>query len=283
MHFYDEEGTMHDSTLKWPDLKEDEQIEKALKAGYIPSVTTYFTILRYPHIEKWLRKITVEHYVTHGQKQQAIEYEDTTASERGTRLHNALEFYLLSDLKAFPTDLSALEYSLVSPFTTWAHKNLKEIIFAERSFGCKTLGYGGTGDFAAINRDNSFLSGDFKFKKHSERYPLKTQIEYGCQLSAYDAYYGPRLADGRQRIRQNFLFNSGLGYSVDPFLKVVTYIQDYMPMMNMIKDIWHALRVPQTSWMEETFAEPKKPKFNYTPHNNDWTKIIGTNKTTTKK
>lgn len=278
MHFYDKDGNMTESSERWPDKKEDEQITLALSEGLMPSVTTFFGVIRYAHLEKWLRKITLEHFQTHGQFEKALLFEDKTSSERGTKLHNALEHYLLSDMKEFPTDITEHEYKLLSPFPEWAHKNITELVFCERSFSSQELGWAGTADLGAFLRTGSFLTGDFKFKKHSDMYPMKPAFEYACQLSAYDAHFGPLLAKGKPRVRQNFLFNSGLGYSVKPCMKVVSYLHDYLPYMKMVQQIWLSTRAPETGWLTETFEEADMTLMPPRAKNKGWDKYQGANK-----
>lgn len=262
MHFYDEAGVMVDTTKKWSHLDERGQIEAALGEGLFPSITTFFTCLRHPHIENWLRKISVQHYMTHGMLDAAVKHEETESSELGTKLHDALEYFLRSNMKSLPEGLKAVEVKLVTPFVNWARKNIQCVIACEKSFGSRTLGYGGTMDLAYISYDLHYVTADFKFKKHTDKYPMKGCAEYGCQLSGYETHFEPIFNKmGLPLRRQNYLMNSGLGRSAPlPVLKIVDYKHDFLPMMKSIQEIWKALRNPQDKlWWEETYAEGKPP------------------------
>lgn len=253
---------MLDTAKTWPNHKEDEQIEKALESGFLPSITTFFTIIRHPFLEKWLRKISVEHYMVHNQKERAITYNQTESSDLGSKLHDALEKYLLSDMKELPEGLTNHDVKLITPFLIWSKKNIRKVLACELSFGSKILGYGGTMDLACYTYDDHYLTADFKFKKHSNMYPMKASVEYGCQLSGYEKHFASILNEESLPLRrQNFLMNSGLGYSTDPLLKIVTYNKDFFPLMHTIQQLWTAVRCkPDPEWWSDELVNTPPPQ-----------------------
>jgi hypothetical protein len=257
MHFYAPTGDMVDVNILWPQLKETEKITEALKFGLMPSITTLFNVIRHPHLETWYRKISVQHFIQNGDLQAAIACEQTESSELGTKLHDAVENFLLSGMTLFPEGLTDHELKLLAPFVKWARANIENVLACERSFGSTILGYGGTMDLAFFSKDGHYVTADFKFKKHSTKFPMKGSVEYGCQLSGYETHFEPILnTENRPKKRQNFLLNSALGYSTTPTLKIVSYQHDFQPLMVMIQNLWHAIFNPKpTQWWDEKVIE----------------------------
>lgn len=234
MHFYSSQGKMYDTKEDFGHLSDGDAIKTCLEMGLFPSVTTIFSIVNLPIINKWKKKNALLHFKENQNFEDAMAYEDTSSSELGTKYHDYLERFLLNDMK-IPEGEDSDSIRMTAPFMNWAQKNIKEVIFTEKSFADAELGYAGTADFAYKDMEGNVVLGDFKFKKHSDRFPIKSSVEYACQLSAYEAHYKKTYGPMQ---RKNFLMNSGLGYSKHPYMKIVEYTKDYYPMLKFYKDLW---------------------------------------------
>ena len=240
MHFYFPNGTLFSTEKELPDTRPSDAIKQCLDGGLVPSMTTLLSIVHYPHITRWKQKVSLEHFVKNKNFNQALDFQDNTSSDLGTKLHDACEEYLLDGFK-IPKYLTPNEIALLQPFFDWAPSEIDEIIFTEKSFADKELGFAGTADLGYISKPRSngkrdTVLGDYKFKKHSDKFPIKSTIEYCCQLSGYEKHYSKEYGP---MVRKNIMLNSGLGWSKNPYMKIFTYEKDYYPTLEYFKSLWY--------------------------------------------
>lgn len=237
-HYYDPvtQKLVHDVT----------EADVALERGLVPSVTTILSIIHHEHVEKWKRKNALLHLQETEDLDAAILYEDKSASGFGSICHalvaKAIYGHPLDD--GMEKEITELHVQCAQPAIDWVNRNCKHIVFSEKSFVDGTLGFAGTMDVLALMNDNSLLLFDFKWKKHSKKYPMKSCAEYRYQLSAYRRAAANLLGiDWREIKTGNLLLASGNNkWFEKPFLD---------PWMYEFTDWYHSFEAAKLLWTEQ--------------------------------
>jgi hypothetical protein len=187
MRFYSPE------TLKRVEVDE-KGIAEALASGLVPSVSEVLSILdKGEHLLKWKIKNCLNFYERTGDREGAESYQDTTSADYGTVCHGLAEAYL--ENKEPEVEYTQSHVKTIEPFKRWVDDNVQELVFSEKFFADGELGYGGTADMLLKLKDGTLLLGDLKVKKESKNFPLKPNIEYLYQLSAYRAHFKKEYGD----------------------------------------------------------------------------------------
>lgn len=222
-HFYDIKGGMIDVEGPQP------------PAGHLPSVTTILSVIHHPHLERWFIKKSIERYQQTQDLDDALNYRDTTGSDFGVKGHAILEAFLKN--RPTPEGMDRQTIAQVEPALKFLRANLIQAIESELSFGSRELGYGGTLDALLVLKCKGLTLCDFKFKKHSQKYPMRAEPEYWYQLSAYRRYLWrtreifPTMA--------NLLVASPNGYDPTPCLKIVDHPTDGFEGFAACQRIWN--------------------------------------------
>lgn len=246
---------------------DDKETAKALKEGYVPSVSTILGIIHKEFLEKWIIKNCLNHYKISGNLEKAKAFRDNSSAEFGTCCHSILEGYsqgngfeVLSETRLKETESGDLEevniivgvkganwtvectqdhITAVTPALDWVDKNVDEFIFVEKQFADGELGYGGTADMLLILKTGEFLLGDLKCKKNSWKFPIHPSVEYKYQLSAYRNHFKKEYGDmmiGNLLIASPFGANQSPYY---PFIKPEIYgHKDWTEGFNAAYRLW---------------------------------------------
>jgi hypothetical protein len=177
-------------TIERVDVPEDE-VSVALQKGLVPSVSTVLGLFYPEHILNWNIRNSIKHYIANGNVEDAVYFRNTESADFGTVCHSLLEYYLgegIPDGIYYDLDYKR-HLSAVRPLFDWIDKNVEEVIFTESSFADPELKYGGTADLMVLLKDKRYMLLDLKCKKHRSAYPMKPNLGYVCQLSAYRQHF----------------------------------------------------------------------------------------------
>lgn len=214
--------------------EECDDVASALQRGLVPSVTTILSVIHYPHLETWRIRQSLERFKRTGDILDARSYRNDAGAQFGTICHALLEAHLLGIKCEVPHDRS--HQQTIQPLLRWLHKNAAEVIFSESMFADAHLGYGGTADMLLKLNDGRLLLADLKCKKHSQKFPMRPDIIYRYQLSAYRKHFARHY--GEMAIG-NFLLASPFGTSPQPCLRFCDYRnEDWMPGFHAAHRLW---------------------------------------------
>jgi hypothetical protein len=247
MHFYDWLGRRHSTTdPKYSRIPEPQILRHFIDEGYLPSATTILSVVRHPHLEQHKVKLALDHYSTHRNYEQALQFQDINPALKGTRLHNLCEQlfqnFIAENIFYIPDGANTEEITILSPLLQWAKAEVTQVRFTERSFLHFAAGYAGTADLLVETKSYGLLLADFKFRGQTRAFPLKPSIEYAAQLSAYRNYF--QLEHTKPIAIANLLIDSFAKAPKTggiPHLEIHSYRKDYTPFFQACQLIWKEL------------------------------------------
>ncbi len=170
-------------------------IADARKLGLLPSITTILKVINRPELQSWIVDNAINSALTlpiiDGEPPDAFKErvrEDADRQSReamnwGTRVHDAIEDYLLNGIDGCNPDLDLVPF--VEPTILWLEQNLEKIISVESYVGCPKIGVAGRLDLHAVFKDFGEGLCDFKTQRMRKGNAVFYK-EWLKQLSAYN-------------------------------------------------------------------------------------------------
>jgi hypothetical protein len=215
-HFYDKDANCHNLDVR-----------AGLTAGFLPSVTTILGCFQQEHLTRWHCKNSVDKFIETNNRDEAIRYRNEEGATFGSIGHKLVQRFLLGDKTEIP-GATADHVTCAMPIIQWLAEHVKDVILVEHRFADAFLGYGGTMDLVARLRNGKVYLIDYKFKKHSDRYPAHPSFEHPWQLAAYRAHL--EISKGRQIDGQANLITASTGqgnkHAVWPWMRCFDYGND---------------------------------------------------------
>lgn len=163
----------------------------ARKLGLLPSVTSICKLLVKPQLESWKQEQAVLAALTlprvAGEDDQTFAkrvVEDAesialNAAQKGTKIHNAIERYLMTGEKCVDEEVA----HLVEPFYDWSNANILDVKLCEAVL-ISPDGYAGRLDLKADFAGLGIKYADFKSRKPTKG-KIISYVDDGFQLSGY--------------------------------------------------------------------------------------------------
>lgn len=183
---------MHQVEMKTkPGQMRPTTVRDAKQLGLFPSVTSIIKILSRPQLESWKQEQAVLAALTLPRKDGEPETEFAKrviadaesiaeqAASKGTKIHNAIEQYLMTGEKVGDPEILLL----CEPFFDWAKTNILNVIMCEQVVISRN-GYAGRLDLKAEFKDHGVRFADFKSRKPYEGKP-RSYPDDSYQLAAY--------------------------------------------------------------------------------------------------
>lgn len=174
----------------------------------------------------------------------AAEYRNTEGSDFGTVGHGLIARHMGGPIEAGVLENMTDDHIIcIKPATDWVDRNVKKVIWIEKSFCWPQKKYAGTMDALAEMNDGMYCLFDFKFKKDSYKYPMHPEPEYALQLAAYKDYASHALDIPADKIRTGNLLVASKTVSNKYFSKpraaFIEYDYDYRPHFNAVKEMFY--------------------------------------------
>jgi len=212
--------------------------------GLLPSVTSVVkAVLAKPQLESWKQEQAVlaaltlprlpDENDTDFAKRVVMDAESIAenAANKGTKIHNAIERYLMTGEKCLDLDVA----HLVEPFYDWANENITNVIKCEETIVSQD-GYAGRLDLLAEFQGIGLAVADFKTRKKTDG-KLASYAEDCIQLAAYS-----QALEVYDYAHLSLLINSEEPES--PFIKQWSRedVNDHRDVFNHLFSVWCILK-----------------------------------------
>jgi hypothetical protein len=172
-------------------------LREAREGGFVPSVTGITEMMPKPFLQSWkveqaiLSAVTLPRLPDETEDAfcarvvEDMDAQSEKAREFGTKIHDAIESYLMKRHEPFPDDVAPF----MASFVQWADNEIMEVKALEFCVGSKVCGYAGRLDLDAVLMGRGPCLVDFKTQKVKlNRAGIKEPafyLEWPIQLTAY--------------------------------------------------------------------------------------------------